>query len=149
MLEALLLDAGVWQAAEGKAERRGPYVLGVDLGATAAMSAAAAYWPETGALDAVAAFPAEPGLAERGLRDGVSGLYVDCQRRGELIIAGQYTSDVGGLMREVLERWGPPAAVVADRWREGELREASRRPRAYRVLRLCCAGRDTTTAATT
>ena len=40
----------------------------LDLGTSAAMSAVAAYWPATGALEALAAFPWEPSLAERGLK---------------------------------------------------------------------------------
>ena len=122
--EAVLLDAATRREAEGEVDADGSYVLGVDLGATAAMSAAAGYWPATGRLEALAAFPESPGLAERGLKDAVGDLYQRMHRRGELILAGEFTSDVAGLLREVLGRWGRPAAVVADRWREGELREA-------------------------
>ncbi len=70
---ATLLDAGLWVRIEGEAERSGPRVFGVDLGTSAAQSAVAAYWPGTGRLESVAAFPCEPSLAERGLRDGVGG----------------------------------------------------------------------------
>ena len=69
-----LLSAGLWQAIEGAAEPGGPCIWGVDLGTSAAQSAVAAYWPATGRLECVAAFPAEPSLAERGLRDGVGNL---------------------------------------------------------------------------
>ena len=44
--------------------------------------------------------------------------------RGELMVAGLRVSDVPSLLDEALTRWGRPAAVVADRWREAELREA-------------------------
>ena len=56
---AVLLDAGAWKRAAGLPEpepSRGGYVLGVDLGTSAAMSAAAAYH-RSGWLDAVAVFP--------------------------------------------------------------------------------------------
>ena len=88
------------------------------------MSAAAAYWPDTGALDSVACFPVEPGLDERGLADGVGNLYQRMAARDELIQAGQFTSSVSSLLSEALSRWGRPGVIVADRWREGELREA-------------------------
>ncbi len=119
-----LLDAGFWRLIEGEAERAGAAVWGVDLGATAAQSAVACYWPETGALASLAAFPAEPSLRERGLRDGVGGLYVECARRGELLTLGRHTTDVSGLLGAALGRFGRPSRIVADRWREGDLREA-------------------------
>ena len=58
-LDALLLDADVWRSIETveAVDRAGPYALGIDLGSTAAMSAASAYWPATGALDAFAVLP--------------------------------------------------------------------------------------------
>ena len=91
---------------------------------SAAMSAIAAYWPATGRLETVAAFPLDPPLAERGLRDGVGGLYVETQTRGELIQTGQRAVDLDGLLTEALERFGRPTVIAADRWREAELRDA-------------------------
>ena len=122
--ESMLLDAGTWDAAEGDRARAGPVTWGCDLGTSAAMSAIAAFWPESGRLESVAAFPHEPPLSERGLRDGVGGLYQRCGERGELILSGQRAVDLGGLLREALDRFGRPARIVADRWREAELRDA-------------------------
>ena len=119
-----LLDAGLWRAIEGVAELDGPAVWGVDLGTSAAQSAVACYHPQTGALASLAAFPAEPTLAERGLRDGVGGLYAECARRGELLTLGRHTVDVTALLQAALDRFGRPARIVADRWREADLREA-------------------------
>ena len=119
-----LLDAGLWRAIEGVAELDGAAVWGVDLGTSAAQSAVACYHPQTGALACLAAFPAEPTLAERGLRDGVGGLYAECARRGELITLGRHTVDVAALLQAALDRFGRPARIVADRWREADLREA-------------------------
>ena len=110
VLEQWLLDPAVWERLEGDAPRDGRYVLGVDLGTSAAMSAAAAFWPDTGALESVAMFPELPDLQERGLRDGVGQLYMNCARRAELLQAGRRVSDVGGLLREALDRWGAPGA---------------------------------------
>ena len=122
--EAVLIEAGTWARIEGQAERGGPLVWGADLGTSAAMSAIAAYWPATGRLETVAAFPVEPPLAERGLRDGVGGLYVETLARGELIQTGQRAVDLGGIVGEALTRFGRPKAIAADRWREAELRDA-------------------------
>ena len=124
--ESLLLDAEVWARIEAAKplERAGPYALGLDLGQNAAMSAAAGYWPQTGAMASLACFPEVPGLAQRGLADGVGNLYVKCEQRGELMIAGQFVSDVGALLRAALEQWGWPSVIVCDRWREGDLRKA-------------------------
>ena len=99
-------------------------IWGCDLGTSAAMSAIAAFWPETGRLESVAAFPHDPPLSERGLRDGVGGLYQQCSERGELIQTGQRAVALPGLLREALDRFGRPARIVADRWREAELRDA-------------------------
>ena len=106
--QSALLDAGTWESIEIEidGDASGRYALGVDLGSGAAMSAAAGYWPSTGALSAFAVFPELPGLADRGLRDGVGGLYADMAARGELLIAGRRVADVGRLLEEALDRWG-------------------------------------------
>ena len=121
---AVLLDAGTWERIEGDAPRSGRCIWGVDLGSSAAQSAVAAFWPESGRLECVAAFPTDPGLAKRGLRDGVGGLYRECARRGELLTFGGRTVDVRALLQAALDRFGRPSHVVADRWRDAELRDA-------------------------
>ena len=122
--QSTLLDAGTWQRIEGDADADGRPVWGIDLGTSAAMSAVAAYWPDGGRLESLAAFPAEPSLQERGLRDGVGRLYAECFNRGELIVAGGAAVDIGQLLRAALDRFGRPAAIASDRWREAELRDA-------------------------
>ena len=110
---------------------------GIDLGSGAAMSALAAYFP-SGRLEAVAAFPELPSLAKRGLADGVGSQYQKMAGRGELITAGRRVADVRALLSEGLARFGRPVALVADRWREAELRdalEALRFPQAALVTR--------------
>lgn len=121
---SLLLEAGLWASIEGEADAAGSPVWGLDLGTSAAMSAVAAYWPASGRLEALAAFPTQPGLAERGLRDGVGSLYRQCADRGELIQAGGRAVEIPALLTEALTRFGPPSAIAADRWREAELRDA-------------------------
>lgn len=134
-----LLEPQVWRECESDSGgRAGPLVWGVDLGGSAASSAIVAYWPETYRLEALAAFPSEPSLSERGARDGVGGLYLDMARRGELLTLGGRAIPVPELLGEALTRWGAPDAVVADRWREGELRDglsAAMIPPAALILR--------------
>ena len=123
-VENVLLDADVWREIETEGlDQGGQYVLGLDLGQNAAMSAAAAYWTDTGGLEAFAVFPETPSLHDRGMADGVDRLYLECAERGELLQAGLKVSDLGALLEETLRRWGPPSAIVCDRWREAELRQ--------------------------
>ncbi|MDE0476112.1 MAG: hypothetical protein OXI50_16290 [Gammaproteobacteria bacterium] len=138
VVEDVLIEAATWRIHMGNAAAVGPYVLGLDLGQTEAMSAAAGYWPDTGRLDAIACFGDDPDLRTRGLRDGVGRLYIECAKRGELVTSPGRVSDLKTLLGEVWERWGKPIAIVCDRWREGELRDALaalRWPRAALVVR--------------
>ena len=121
---AMLLSADVWQRIEGEAEALGRPFWGIDLGTSAAQSAVAAYWPRTGPLECMAAFPDEPDLSTRGRNDGVGDLYVKCQRRGELIQTHGAAVDVVQLIIEARDRFGAPAGIASDRWRESELRDA-------------------------
>lgn len=123
-IEQMLLEAGVWRKAMGESEATGRYILGIDLGQTEAMSAVAGFWPETGRLDAIGCFGDDPSLKTRGIGDGVGPLWQKCADRGELITSSGRVSDVKDLLNEAWERWGAPLAIVCDRWREGELRDA-------------------------
>ena len=96
----------------------GAYILALDLGTTEAMSAAAGFYPETGRLDAIGCFGDDPDVKARGLRDGCGGLYAQMLARDELVLTPGKVSDVRQLIDEVWDRWGKPAAVVCDRWRE-------------------------------
>ena len=44
--------------------------------------------------------------------------------RNELLTLGTHTSDISGLFRTVMGRWGIPESITIDRWREADLREA-------------------------
>ena len=123
-VENILLEPSIWEAIEGDAPADGDYVLGLDLGTNSAMSAASAYHPMTSRLDAFAVYPEHPSLGLRGLADGVGNRYVRMHERNELIVRGERVSDIGGLLTEVRNRWGNPALILCDRWREAELRQS-------------------------
>ena len=120
----VLIEAETWKAIEGVASPEGAPIWGIDLGTSAAQSAIAAFWPTSGRLACIAAFPSEPSLAERGLRDGIGGAYVDMHRRGELLQCGGAAVDIAELVRAAMQRFGCPSVVVADRWRDAELRDS-------------------------
>lgn len=106
--------------------RDGACVLGIDLGGSRSMSAAAFYWPETGRLEAIGTFPAVPSLADRGASDGVSGRYVEMQERGELSVMGDNTVPPGPWLAEIVRHLDgiTPACIVGDRFRHAEFTEA-------------------------
>ena len=56
--------------------------------------------------------------------NGMGGLYVTCSQRSELITAEQNAVEIPALLAEALNCFGQPSLVVADRWREAELRDA-------------------------
>ena len=105
-------------------ERDGQPIFGVDLGATAAMSAVSAYWVETGRLEVLGAFPSIPSLKERSEYDGVSDAYCRMFDRGEIVTTEGRTVDVAELLETAIDRFGFPAVIVADRYRAGELMDA-------------------------
>lgn len=106
--------------------RDGPCILGVDLGGSRSMSAAAFYWPQTGRLEALGTFPGNPGLADRGAADGVSDRYVQMQERGELTVMGEATVPPGPWLAEIVRKLDgiTPACIVGDRFRHAEFTEA-------------------------
>jgi len=129
---SVLVTVDEWLAAEvapdALPERDGPVILGVDLGGSRSMSAAALYWPVTGRLECVAAFPTKPGLGDRGAADGVSGRYVEMQERGELVVMGETVVPADRFMADVVARLDgqAPAAICGDRFRHAEFVEALR-----------------------
>ncbi|KQI67619.1 terminase [Loktanella sp. 3ANDIMAR09] len=127
---SVLVTVDEWLAAEVSPgdlpPRDGPCILGVDLGGSRSMSAAAFYWPNTGRLEALGTFPASPSLADRGASDGVSGRYVEMQERGELSVMGENTVPPGPWLGEIVRQLDgiQPACIVGDRFRHAEFNEA-------------------------
>ena len=123
-LQDVLVSAASWLLQEANIPRAGDAVWGLDLGTNAAQCAVASFWPDSGRLDCMAAFPSVPSLAERGLRDGVGNLYRQMADRGELIQAGQNATDITELLVHAVARFGIPRGIVCDRWRVAELADA-------------------------
>lgn len=127
---AVLVTIDEWLASEVSPDalppRSGPCILGVDLGGSRSMSAAAFYWPDTGRLEAVGTFPAVPSLADRGAADGVSGRYVEMQARGELTVMGDNTVPPGPWLAALIKLadGAEIACIAGDRFRHAEFTEA-------------------------
>lgn len=127
---SVLITIDEWLSAEVDPDalppREGPCVLGVDLGGSRSMSAAAFYWPETGRLEALGTFPGQPTLADRGASDGVSNRYVEMKERGELFTMGQATVPPGPWLAEIVKRadGATITCIVGDRFRHAEFTEA-------------------------
>ena len=136
---SVLVTVDEWLSAEVDPDqlppRDGPCILGVDLGGSRSMSAAAFYWPETGRLEALGTFPGSPSLADRGAADGVSGRYVEMQERGEMTVMGDATVPPGPWLAEIVRKLDgiQPACIVGDRFRHAEFIEAMEKAGLARV----------------
>ncbi len=127
----VLLRLDEWLSSESNTlpPREGPVVVGLDLGGSASMSAAAFYWFETGRLETFGTFPGEPGLIDRGQADGVGDRYEHMRARGELVTLGAKTVPtsewIAATWRQIDGE--PVATVVADRFKQAEMGEALNR----------------------
>lgn len=124
----VLLTVDEWLNCETDAmpPRQGQCIIGIDLGGSASMTAAAFYWPETGRLECLGTFPSRPSLANRGITDGVAGRYAVMQDRGELSVLGDQTVPVSPWLIEVMRHVEGQqiGAITADRYKQAELGEA-------------------------
>lgn len=124
----LLITLDEWLGCETSAlpPREGGVVIGIDLGGSASMTAAAFYWPETGRLECLGTFPSMPSLLDRGQTDGVARRYVEMHDRGELSVLGDKTVPVAPWLVEVMRyvEDQPVIAITMDRYKQAELGEA-------------------------
>ena len=104
----------------------GPVCIGVDLGGSSSMTAAAMYWPETGLLRCVGAFPSDPPLGERGADDGVGERYVKMHRRGEIAVFPGRVTPVAAFLMQIFRLLDGQRVIkiVADRYRKAEAEQA-------------------------
>jgi phage terminase large subunit-like protein len=124
----VLLTVDQWLACEVSElpPRQGQVFVGIDLGGSASMTAAAYFWPETGRLEAHGWFPTKPGLSDRGAADGVGQRYCEMSSRAELSTLGAQTVPVAAWLSAALRRVEGEriAALVADRYKRAEIGEA-------------------------
>lgn len=124
----VLITLDDWQECEVSElpPREGAAIVGIDLGGSTSMSAVAAYWPNTRRLEAFAAFPNSPGLADRGARDGVRDRYVEMADRGELVTLGGRVVPAAEFLQRIMQLLdgAPVACFTADRYRQAEFMEA-------------------------
>ena len=104
---------------------RGAAYVGLDIGEAGSGTAAAAYWPRTGALRTWLAFGASPDLKTRGKRDGAD--YLAMARHGELrtypgrvVPVAAFVADVRADLAGATVR-----AAVADEYKSAELRDVT------------------------
>ena len=120
----LIVELSDYEACEafGPALPEGPFCLGIDAGGSRSMSAAVAYWPETGRLEVWGAFAKIPNLEEREEADNVPERYQHMQEAGELRLFGERVTDLGEFLSWVAsELPGPPMKCGADRYRQAEV----------------------------
>ena len=124
---SVLLTVDEWKRVLARAvpERRGRPVVGVDLGAGRAWSAATAVYP-SGRVEAVAIAPGTPSLVEQEKRDLVpSGTYTRLAASGVLTTDGDRRVPRVGALVDRLMRWRP-SGVTCDRFRLAEFQDAIR-----------------------
>ena len=106
-------------------ERKGAPIVGADLGAGRAWSAACAVY-RSGRVEAIAVCPGIPSIEEQEKRDGVSaGTYQMLVDDGTLRVAdGLRVQPPRMLWDAIYEKWGRPTRIVCDRVRLHEFKDA-------------------------
>lgn len=124
----LILTPAQWLecVCEELPERDGPVAVGIDLGGSASMTAYVAYWPLTGRLEALGAFPSIPDLRIRGEGDGVGGLYKRMFEREELIMTEGRVVDVALFVDRLASDIAGEKVIAlgCDRYRKQEFMES-------------------------
>ena len=122
----MLLTTDDWanMTARPVPEREGAPIVGIDIGAGRAWSAATALY-RNGRVEALALAPGIPSIADQERRDRVpAGLYQRLVDSGLLSVAhGLHIQPPAQLWAQVMETWGRPAVVIADRFRMLHLRD--------------------------
>ena len=102
----------------------GKPIVGIDLGANRAWSAAVAVW-QSGRCEAMAVTPGIPDIEAQEKRDRVpKGTYRRLLAEGRLSVAdGLRVVPASLLLDAVHERWGVPEQIVVDRFRLDDLKD--------------------------
>ena len=104
--------------------REGRPIVGIDLGAGRAWSAAVAVW-RSGRVEALAVCPGIPSIEAQEKRDRVpAGVYQKLVDQGRLLIAeGLRVPPPRDLLDAARDRFGQPEVLFCDRFRLDELRD--------------------------
>ena len=107
-------------------ERRGPAVLGFDIGGSSSLTALAALWPATGRMEAWAACGDNPSLLERSRADGLGDLYCQMAERGEMRTYSGRVTPAAQFLIDCADKLGSVKVVAAgaDRYRRAEVEDA-------------------------
>ena len=123
----MLLTVEDWErvTARQAPPRDGRPIVAVDLGGGRAFSAAVAIW-RNGRVECLALCPGIPSIEEQEKRDRVSsGTYESLVSAGLLHVADGLRVQPPSMLADLItETWGPPAGVVADRFRIPDLADA-------------------------
>ena len=123
----MLLTMDDWQrvTARETPPRKGKPVVGIDLGSGRAWSAGVAIY-RNGRTEALALAPGIPSIEAQEKRDRVSaGTYQKLVSAGLLHIADGLRVQPPAMLADLItETWGPPAGIVADRFRIADLQDA-------------------------
>ena len=123
-----LVPADAWArcVTDDPPEPSGDCFIGLDCGGSVSMTAAAIFFPDSGLLEVIGGFPSEPDLKKRGAADNSN--YLEMERNGELIVAGQFTTDLAPIIQHVADRLRKYGCRVigacADKYRDTEVIEA-------------------------
>ena len=122
----MLLTVDDWERVTARPvpEREGRPIVGIDLGAGRAWSAAVAVW-RSGRVEAIGVAPGIPDLSVQEKRDRVpAGTYRALAAGGALRVAdGLRVQPPGSLVRAVRGAWGAPDVLICDRFRLAELQD--------------------------
>lgn len=123
-----LVPADAWArcVTDDPPEPSGDCFVGLDAGGSTSMTAAAVFYISTGLLEVIGGFPAEPDLKKRGEADNAN--YLEMERRGELILSGEFTTDLEPIIKHVADRLRKYGCRVigacADKYRDTEFIDA-------------------------
>ena len=122
----MLLTVDDWERVTSRAvpERAGRPIVGIDLGAGRAWSAAVGVW-RNGRTEAIAIAPGIPNLEAQERRDRVpAGTYRQLAAQGALRVAdGLRVQPPAALVKAIRAEWGAPEVVFCDRFRLAELQD--------------------------
>ena len=124
----MLLTVDDWQRACGRAvaPAQGHPIVGIDLGAGRAWSAAVALW-RNGRTEAIAVAPGIPSIEDQEKRDRVpTGTYQALLDQGRLLVAeGLRVPTPRHLLDAMRDRGWQPEVIFCDRFRLPELQDAA------------------------